>query len=147
MTKFRKLFKSDVDLAIDRRDKYKVKFVRSVSGVPSVVSTRKIKKRQEFVSEHDKTFTIDYNQPLYREKNTYWYVCDLEHGQMFADVPDNNIDPTLNHMILGRSAIRQLVMGMEKRKMVDILIYVALAIGVGILAGYLLGLVFPVAIG
>jgi hypothetical protein len=114
-----------------------------ISGVPSVVSIRKIKRFETSVSVKGMSFAIDFNSPTYRQKNTLFYVFDVESGQMQFVPPEPGVYPALNHMLLKRAGIRQLVMGMEKRKLADILIYIILSIGVGLMGGYLLGLVFP----
>ena len=142
MPVFRK-FRMRPDFRFDHTDKYKVKFVRMISGVPSVVSIRRIKRFETSVSVKGMSFAIDFDAPTYRQKNTLYYVFDVELGQMQFIPPEPGVYPALNHLLLKRAGIRQLVMGMEKRKLADILIYIILAIAVGIMGGYLLGLAFP----
>lgn len=142
MTILRKL-RVEPDFGIDKTDKYKVKFCRMISGVPSVVSTRRIKKFSTVVHEHGLSFGIDFNKPTYRQKNTYYYMFDIENGQMLVGTAGQTISPALTNMIVKKSGIRQLIMGMEKRKLGDILIYILLAIACGVMGGYLLGTAFP----
>ena len=134
---FRKL-KIEPDFQIDRKDKYKVKFVRVISGTPNVVSVKKIRKFTNTVHEKDMSFVIDFNCPTYREGNTFWFMFDIERGQLVIDASGKIVAPSLNHMILKRQGIRQLVMSTEKRKMMDIIVYIILAIAVGIMGGFLL---------
>lgn len=137
--------KTDPDFRVDRNDKYKVKFVHMVSEVPHVLSTRKIKKFQTTVSEKGMAFTIDYNQPAFRQKNTFFYMIDIDKGQLLINAHESQkiVSPEATHMVIKRSGIRQLVMSMEKRKMADIVVYIIISAIAGILGGFIIGNVFP----
>ena len=137
---------TDPDFRIDRNDKYKVKFVHMVSEVPHVLSTRTVKKFQTSVSEKGMTFTIDFNQPAFRQKNTFFYMIDIEKGQLLINARDEQkvVSPEATHMVIKRSGIRQLVMSMEKRKMGEIILYVILGVIAGMLGGYIVGNILPI---
>jgi hypothetical protein len=143
--KLKDIVNTDPDFQLDRNDKYKVKFVHMVSEVPHVLSTRKVKKFQSSVSEKGMTFTLDWNQPAYRQKNTFFYMIDIEKGQLLINARDEQkvVSPEATHMVIKRSGIRQLVMSMEKRKMGEIILYVILGVIAGVLGGYILGNVLP----
>jgi hypothetical protein len=126
------------DFKFDKNDKYKVKFVRMVSGVPNVVAQRRVKRMQSVVSAQNSTFTIDFNAPAFRQGNTFWYFFDTEKGQLSISSSSVAVDASLNNMVLKRQGIRQLVMATEKRKLADIIVYIILAIAVGIMGGFLL---------
>src|SRR4030042_4497801 len=142
MNLFRSL-KVEPDFELDKTDKHKVKFVRMISGFPDVIKTKKIKKFVTEVTLRDNTFAIDFNKPSYREKNTFYYLFDVSKGQMFFNLSDFGGPKGLTYLILRRSLIRQLVSGMEKRKLGEVLIFILLAIGVGVSLGYILGNVLP----
>lgn len=135
--------KNEPDFRVDKIDKYKVQFVRMMSGVPTIVSTRRIKKFQTEVSIKRSSFAIDFNHPSYRKKNTYYYLFDIEKGQMFYGSIDSKIMAEIVHLVVTKSGIRQLVTSVEKKKMGDILLYVILSIIVGLMGGYILGNILP----
>ena len=143
--KLKDIVKTDPDFQLDKNDKYKVKFVHMVSEVPHVLSTRKIKKFQQTVSEKGMTFSIDFNLPAYRQKNTFFYFIDTEKGQLLINANDSQkiVSPEATHMVIKRSGIRQLVMSMEKRKLADIILYIILGVIAGMLGGYIIGNILP----
>jgi hypothetical protein len=63
---------------------------------------------------------------------------DTEKGQLSISSSSVAVDASLNNMVLKRQGIRQLVMATEKRKLADIIVYIILAIAVGIMGGFLL---------
>lgn len=142
MSIFRNL-KVEPDFEMDKRDKHKVKFVRMVSGFPDVIKTKKIKKFVTHVTLRDNTFAIDFNKPSYREKNTFFYLFDVSKGQMFFTPSDFGGPKGLTYLILRRNIIRQIVSGVEKKKLGEVLIYILLAVASAIPIGYILGNILP----
>ena len=131
---------------LDTKDRYKVIIVRMVSGVLHVIKRKRIRIHTKEVSYRKARYTFDISKPIYRRKNTYYYMVDIKRGQITVKnykLGGNNVPPEMIESILYESIVQQTVSGLENLKLGAILIYVILAAGMALACGYILGINFP----
>lgn len=137
---------SKANLKLDVKDKYKVILVRIVSGVLHVIKTQNIKIYTKEVAYRSARFTFDIAKPIYRKKNTYFYMVDIKEGQVTVKnykLIKGRVPPEMIESILYESIVQQTVAGLEKMKLGPIIVYVLLAAGMALACGYILGINFP----
>ena len=134
------------NLKLDVKDKYKVILVRMVSGVLHEIKRQNIKIHTKEIPYRSARFTFDIAKPIYRRKNTYYYMVDIKKGQVIVKnykLGVGNVPPEMIESILYESIVQQTVSGLEKMKLGPILVYVILAAGMALACGYILGINFP----
>lgn len=132
------------DLSIDRYDKRKVHFVKSIANVPTRIKTRKIKSPGRYITFKNHTFEFDIAKPAYRIRNIFYYIVDIDKGQIcFPEAAINASAPELLDKIVRRSLAKQLVSSVEKMPLSEVLLYILLSVGMGAGLGYILGNFFP----
>ena len=132
---------------LDTTDRYKVIIVRTVSGVLHEIKRRNIKIHTKEIAYRSARFPFDIAQPIYRRKNTFYYMIDIKKGQLIISqegiIGGNKVPPEMIEMILYESVVAQTVSGLEHPKLGPTIIYVILASLVALAGGYLLGINFP----
>lgn len=131
---------------LDTSDKYKVIVVRLVSGVLHVIKQRNIKIHTKEIRYRSASFTFDIAKPIYRRKNTFYYMVDIKRGQISVKnqkLAVGTIPPEMIESILYESIVQQTVAGLEKMKLGPVIVYMILAAGMALACGYILGINFP----
>ena len=71
-------------------------------------------------------------------------VLYYKDGQVFAHPSSSTVSAEFQDAILNEQVCRQILSRLEQIKFQEILLYILLAIGMGIPLGYIIGLVAPV---
>jgi len=123
------------------RDKRRLLYIRTISGVPTVIRRKKIKGNLIKFTYNKRTFPFDMSRPAFRIKNTFFYICDVNKGQLHFDIDVKSVvAPELLDAILNRHIVKDLVSGLENPAILGYLIYVILGAGLGLSVGYILGI-------
>jgi hypothetical protein len=100
------------------------------------------------VSYRGRTHTIDLRKPIYREKGKFYYLIEMESGQIsVGEGKEPPVSPKLMDSIMRKEVAKQLVMGLEPtgdlKSMLLVIVVVAVA---GILGGFILGQLFHLGV-
>jgi hypothetical protein len=129
---------------LDWPDKRSIWYVRHIVGVPTVVKKKKnIKTSISQVKFRDKVFTFDISKPAFRWKNYWYYLVDIDSGQMWFGSPPPAIAPELLDAVLVRKLGQQLVSALETASIFQNLVMILVFIGLGIAIGYIMGNFVP----
>lgn len=134
----------EVDWSIDGKDKRRVLFVKHLSGIPTVL-TKKLKKgfvRQVNIAENN--FDFDSTKPAFRSKNTFYYLVDIDKGQLDFVIPPDPASPELRYKILKKGLVSQLVSGLDTKGLTEMILYILLAGAAFGFMGYIIGNVLPI---
>ena len=138
---------SKASFKLDTTDRYRVIIVRKVSGVLHEIKRRKIKIHTKEIPYRSARFPFDIAKPIYRRKNTFYYMVDIKLGQLIVStkgiIGGNKVPPEMIEAILYESVVAQTVSGLEHLKWKPVIIYVILSSCIAVLCGYLLGVNFP----
>jgi hypothetical protein len=130
--------------SISGKDKFIVKYVQKVSGILTVIQTRKINPTRVSIAYKDRSFPFYSNLPTYRTKNTFVYLIDVFEGQLKLKDADATPNPEVMHKVLKKNVIQQLVSGLESTPLSTLIIYILLALGFGVSLGYIIGNFVPI---
>jgi len=133
-----------MDFKLDKLDKRKVYFVRTIAGVPTRICQKSIKAHAQNIGYRKLSFNIDIGKPSFRIKNTFYYVVDIHTGQLYFGDAKHGISPELLDSILVRNIAKNLVSGLESAPLFSSLIMMLLGTGLGIALGFILGNYFPI---
>lgn len=128
-----------LETSYDRKDKRRVLISRDISGINTVIKKAKITGKTDKIKFGSKTFQFDISKPLYRSRNTWIYGLNVDTGQQTISQSVQTISAALTDTILVRHVIKDLVSGLEKLKVSEILIYIVLAVIAGISTGVVIG--------
>ena len=131
---------------LDTNDKYRLILFRRVSGALNVIKQRKIKIQANEVSYRGKLWPLDIAQPIYRRKNTFYYMVDVMKGQITVterELHAKEVPPDMLEAILYKSVVAQTVSGLEHPKLGPVIVYVILTAGMCLAVGYIIGTYFP----
>jgi hypothetical protein len=123
----------------DRKDKKRLLIVRDISGIPTLVKKMKILGRTDKVRYGKKSFPFDMSAPTYRSRNTFYYVLDVDDGQMTLKNTLSPVSPNLLDIVMNRHVIKDLVSGLESTKFSELLLYILMALACGIPVGFIIG--------
>lgn len=137
-----KSFESDE--TIDGSDRRKVLFIRSMSGIPTVLSRKIVKGRMKQIDYVKNNFDFDSAKPILRSRNTFYYAVDIDKGQMTLKEPSEPFVPSLRFKILKKGLVSQLVSGLDTKGFAEMLIYILLAGAAFGFMGYIIGNVLPI---
>ena len=127
---------------LDVKDKYKLILVRRVSGALNEIKRRNIKIQANEVSYRGKRWPLDIAEPIYRRKNTFYYMVDVMRGQITVtdrELLAKEVPPEMIEAILYKSIVAQTVSGLEHPKMGPVIVYVILTAGMCLAVGYIIG--------
>lgn len=130
----------------DRRIIY---YVKRIAGVPTVIKTKKSSlfssnKIISYAGVKGKTFPFDMGKPFLRKKNRWFYVVDVDTGQLTIEAKGNKqLSPQLLDQIIKKELGKQLVSALESPPISGYILVVLLGVGLGIAVGYILGNFFP----
>jgi hypothetical protein len=133
-----------VEWSITGKDKFVVKYMQKVSGILTVIQTRRINPTRVSIAYKDRSFPFYANIPSYRSKNTFVYLIDVFEGQLKLKDADATPNPEVMHKVLKKNVIQQLVSGLESTPFSQLLIYILLSVGLGISLGYIFGNFIPI---
>lgn len=133
-----------VDWSIGGKDKHKVLYVQKVSGISTVVKTRRINPIRVSISFKDRSFPFYSNTPAFRRKNTFFYIVDTLTGQLNLTDADNKLTPEIMDKVIKKNVVQQLVSGLEATPWSTLIVYIILALGMGVSLGYILGNFVPI---
>jgi len=130
----------------DKRTAY---FIRLMNGTPFVISKKNVKPAQDKITYSESrtrkaTFILDTSKPAFRIGRTFVYMVDVKVGQIHFGSTVSKVSPELIDAILNQSLAKQLVSGLHKMNVWNILGYILLAMGMGIPVGYILGNFMPI---
>lgn len=134
----------EIDWTIDGKDKRRVLFVKPLSGIPSILTKKAMKGRTKQVNFAQSNFDFDSSKPAFRSKNTFYYLVDIERGQLNFDVPIEPVSPELRFKVLKKGLVSQLVSGLDTKGLAEMLIYILLAGAAFGFMGYIIGNVLPI---
>jgi hypothetical protein len=126
------------------KDKRIVWFVKSISGIKTVVKSNTVKSYKEDVSYRKLTHPFDFDKPCLRIKNRFIYIVDEKYGQLGFDKPKQKVSPQLMDMVMKKQIAKQLISVMEKVPFGGNIIMIILAAGMGIAIGVIVGNYFPI---
>lgn len=132
---------------LSKTDKRKVIFVRKVSGIHTTINIRKISILTTAVKIGDKQFPIDISKPVFRIKNVFYYMIDVDSGQVIYAQKQSEVSPEILDMVIGKKIVSQIVSSLEKLNWKDYILYIILSIGLGLALGFILGNYFPMNSG
>jgi len=122
-----------------RIDKKKLYFVQKVGGFPTVIKQINIKVDAKQISYKRLMYDFDVGRPAFRIANTFFYLMDINKGQIAFAEPKGGVAPELMDAILTRKIAKQLIAGLENPALMGSLVYVILSIGLGLACGFILG--------
>ena len=134
---------SHMDWTIDNKDRRRILFVRLQSGILTVLKKKNIMGSTKMVSFLKNTFDIDTGKPAFRSKNTFYYLVDIQKGQLWFESSEPPISPSIIHKVLKESTVSQLVSGLDTRGMMGSILYLIIGIAIGALGGYIIGNLAP----
>lgn len=133
----------NLGISFARKDKYRILYLKTVSGIPSVRYKRDISPNVVQAGLKGKPFDFDIKRPAYRIKNRFIYFVDVDIGQLFLYEEKSTVSPQLRNSIK-REVVKQLVSGLENPPLFQNLALLLLCLGFGVVCGYILGLAFPI---
>ena len=130
-------------------DRRKVLFVRNIRGTMSVVgkqldvktTTTKVTIRK---GKETHTFKLDISRPSVRNKRNWIYFVDIVNGQIDFGETVSPVSSDAIDMFTFKPTIKQLVAGIEKPDFMNYIVYILLALGMGIPLGYIIGNLVPI---
>lgn len=132
------------DSTFDGTDRRKVLFVRSMSGVPSILTRKYVKGNRKQIDYIKDNFDFDSSRPAFRSRNTFYYLVDIQKGQMHLTQPSEPFIPALRFKILKKGLVSQLVSGLDTKGLAEMLIYILLAGAAFGFMGYIIGNILPI---
>jgi hypothetical protein len=130
-----------VDWSIDGKDKRKIFYVRNMNGILSVLMRKNLKINAVTAGLKGRTFPFDIGRPAFRNKNTFYYIVDVEKGQInFNTDIKPPVAPELWDAVMNRHIIKDLVSSLESPEIWASLLYIILALVAGLGLGAVLGM-------
>lgn len=122
-----------------KRDVRSLFFVQKIGGFPTVIKEQKIAVDSKTVPYRENLYRLDVGKPAFRIGNVFYYIIDIDKGQMsFLDSKDQ-IAPELMDAILKRKVAKQLTSNLETTPIPPNLIYLFLTLGLGLALGFIIG--------
>jgi len=122
-----------------RKDKKKLYFVQNVGGFPTVIKQITVSIDAKQIRYRQLMFDFDVGKPAFRIANTFFYLMDINKGQVGFAEPDGGIAPELLDAIITRKIAKQLIAGLENPALMGSLVYILLSVGLGLACGFILG--------
>jgi hypothetical protein len=126
------------------KDKNKLLYVRQKSGILTVTASRKISMSEKLVGMKGHQFAFDSSKPAFRIKNTFYYVVDLEKGQLDFDKNKKAFSPKLWDAIMNQHIVKDLVSGLQNVQFKQMVFYLLIGIAIGTPIGYIIGQFFGI---
>ena len=120
-------------------DKKKLYFVQSMGGFPTVIKQIKLQVDAKQIRYRQLMYNFDVGKPAFRIANTFYYLMDINKGQINFPEPKQGIAPELMDAILTRKIAKQLIAGLENPALMGSLVYIGLSICLGLATGFILG--------
>jgi len=70
-----------MDWSLSSSDKRTLIYVKKVGNIPTEISRRTISSTDKKVGFRTLSFALDINKPLFRVKNNFFYIIDIDEGQ------------------------------------------------------------------
>ena len=128
-----------VNWSFSGKDKNKLLYARNKGGILTVVSSKKISMNVTLVGTKGHQFAFDSSKPLFRIRNTFFYIVDLKNGQLTFDKPTKPFSPKLWDAIMNQHIIKDLVSGLQNVQFKQMIFYLIIGIAIGTPVGYILG--------
>lgn len=128
------------------REHYRVLYMRRISGILTIVGRKNIKPSTETVNFKGKTFEIDFAHPYYRNKKRVLFAIDVDLGTQIldAETKDDRFSPALMDGIITDKIVEQVVSTVNREKlMTGPIIFIIMALALGICLGYIIGSYYP----
>lgn len=126
------------------KEKYRVLYMRNISGIMTRVGRKNIKASTQTVNFRKKTFKIDFTNPYYRSRKRILFAIDIDTNKQISskEPVKDPISPELMHQLFIKESVGQMVQAVDKENYsMNTIILVILGSFLGLTSGFIICLV------